>query len=347
MGSEEVVSLDLPAEAFEVLRGRRDLRTVCCGAPAVAKRSVRGLPFFAHGKRGDCPAGEETAFHLHGKALIARAAREAGWTAEVEAAGHTPAGERWRADVLCCRGILRVAFELQRSGITLASLHARQERYRASGVRAMWFMRTHERALSRAQPWQQATPAFFVTEQHQVPALGLGLGAAVQAALGGQLALFPWGGRAVQVTVIAQVKRCLHYRCRGFHGVLAAVLVCPSGQPDLAVVMPGTTAGLAAWVDEVLPPGEGGRYVPWPTTLARTYPCPGCGRVGSMNAFKPDPAKWRQLASRLPGEPEAQAWRYQQGETDVRTVGAVLSEAQLDWVTRAAGRRWLLQAWTD
>lgn len=340
-----MVSLDLPAEVFEALRGRRDLRTVCCGAPAVAKRSVRGLPFFAHGKRGGCPAGDETAFHLSGKALIAQAAREAGWTAEVEAGGHTPAGEHWRADVLCCWGKVRVAFELQRSGITLASLHARQQRYRASGVRAMWFMRTHQRALSQAQPWQQATPAFYVTEQHQVPALDLGLGATVQAALSGQLALFPWGGRAVQVTVIAQVKRCLHYRCRSFHSVLAAVLVCPPGRPDLAVVLPGITAGLAAWVEGLMPLGDAWRAVPWPTTLSRTYPCPGCGSVGIMNAFKPDPAKWQRLASRLPGEPEAQAWRYQQGETDVQTLGAVLNEVQLDWITQAAGRRWLRKAW--
>ncbi|MFC4637873.1 hypothetical protein [Deinococcus hohokamensis] len=63
--------------------------------------------------------------------------------------GSTPNGRAWRADVLCERGRTRIAFEVQRSGITLKDLHARQALYRASGVRGLWLMRTRERDLMR------------------------------------------------------------------------------------------------------------------------------------------------------------------------------------------------------
>lgn len=350
VGDEEVVSLDVTPEVFNGFRGRRDLTMVCCDAPAVAKRSVKGLPFFAHGGRGTCSAAEETAFHLQGKALIARAAREAGWHTDVEVAGQTPAGERWRADVLCRRANVQVVFELQRSGITLATLRERQARYAASGVRAMWFMRTHERALAQPQPWQVQTPALYVTAEHQVPLLSLSLGAAVQAALGGHLALFPRPGRAVQVTVVALVKRCYHFACRGdHHGILQAVLVSPPDLPELAVVIPGTTPGLSAWVDSVvaLEHKDGWkRFVEWSTRVHRTYTCPGCGGLGMTERFKPNRAKWVRLAQPFAGEP-ASRWHFQQGEDGVMCLRTVLTDVQWTWLMRTVGGQWVLKSLTE
>jgi hypothetical protein len=122
---------------------------------------------------------------------------------DVEVSGQTPSGDGWRADVLCQRGPLRVAFEMQRSGITLQHLHARQTAYRASGVRCFWLMRTHQRALTQAQSWQGDTPAVYLDEQRTVPSLRLGLTDFTQAVLRGQLALFPQLGMASAATAAA------------------------------------------------------------------------------------------------------------------------------------------------
>lgn len=57
-----------------VERGLR-CRCVCpeCGADLVAKRSPRGLPFFAHHNRSECRRGYETALHRMAKQIIADA----------------------------------------------------------------------------------------------------------------------------------------------------------------------------------------------------------------------------------------------------------------------------------
>lgn len=191
-----------------------------------------------------------------------------------------PGGESWRADVLCTRGAQRVYFEVQRSGITLEALHTRQARYRASDVHGVWFTRTHERALRGAQPWQRETPALYVTEQHQVPALGLSLEATVEATLGGHLDLFLSPVRPVQVTVLSETIGC--FRCAGNTGLLVVVWLCPPNSPDLAVMLPGTTACLAAWVHGLLGPAWGGEhrtFTEWPREKPRVYTCPGCGRT--------------------------------------------------------------------
>ncbi|MDR6221416.1 hypothetical protein [Deinococcus soli (ex Cha et al. 2016)] len=54
LGGARLVSVELTPEAFDALRGERALQMRCCEARAIPKRSVRGLPFFAHGARGEC-----------------------------------------------------------------------------------------------------------------------------------------------------------------------------------------------------------------------------------------------------------------------------------------------------
>lgn len=345
---QELISIDLPKEVFETLRGRRDLRMACCETAAIPKRSVLGLPFFAHAKGGECGSAPETAFHLQGKAIILRAARAAGWEAWVEVGGRTPSGERWRADVLCIQGHHRVAFELQHSGITLSTLAARQARYRESNLRCMWFMHTHERRLAQAQPWQRNTPALYLNAKHHVPMLDLTLEQTVEAALGGHLALFPLAGRPVQVTLIAQATNC--YMCRGGSGVLEAVLVYPPGLPELAVIAPGTTPGLAEWIQTVLPQPEVGRmqrFIEWPTNAYRTYSCPGCHRLGLMSRFKPNLDLWRKEAQRMESVPGEAQWVYMGSQGRLASATLTLNPQQQAWLTQHIGQRWVLRSLTE
>ncbi|GGB84848.1 hypothetical protein [Deinococcus soli (ex Cha et al. 2016)] len=105
------------------------------------------------------------------------------------------------------------AFEVQRSVITLADLHARQATYRQSGVRGLQLMRTHEQdlRLGQVQPWQADTPALYLTEAHTVPALGLTLPELVHVALGGHLMLFPAWKWALDLDVQQEPSRCPVY----------------------------------------------------------------------------------------------------------------------------------------
>ena len=94
----------------------RHLEMHCCGSPVVLKTSRPGTRFFAHHALGGCASGDESAEHLHLKALAITAARAAGWEAEAEAVGATPDGEPWRADARATRGRHRVAVEVNGRG---------------------------------------------------------------------------------------------------------------------------------------------------------------------------------------------------------------------------------------
>jgi hypothetical protein len=115
----------------------------CCGRPGLAKTSRNGNPFFAHRSGPSGPAGAscrwaaESAAHALCKLLVAAGARRAGWEVRTEAAA---ADGSWRADVLCTRGAVRVALEVQLARAAPGELRARQERYAAAGVRGAWFL---------------------------------------------------------------------------------------------------------------------------------------------------------------------------------------------------------------
>jgi hypothetical protein len=90
------------------------IHMACCGAPAVAKTSRSGNPFFAHHPQTRpataCRWAAESALHAGCKLQAAAGARAAGWQVRTEAAA--PDGS-WRADVLCARGSTQVALEIQ------------------------------------------------------------------------------------------------------------------------------------------------------------------------------------------------------------------------------------------
>ncbi|MFF9915381.1 competence protein CoiA [Streptomyces sp. NPDC013457] len=138
-------------------RARAPLHCPACGGRMVARRSVLGLPHFAHRRRTpDCPLAGESAEHLLLKSDLATAARAAGWDAVLEAAA--PHGA-WRADVLAVSPDgRRFALEAQLSPITQDDVLKRTERYAADKVGVCWF---DER--ERPRPWMSAVPALHVT----------------------------------------------------------------------------------------------------------------------------------------------------------------------------------------
>jgi hypothetical protein len=142
----EIQVWDLTGEQWsELKRASRTapgrIRMACCGGHGAAKTSRSGNPFFAHRPQAHqalaCRwAGESTA-HAGCKLLAASGARAAGWRVRTEVAA---ADGSWRADVLCRRGSVRVALEIQLARSGLAGIRHRQERYREAGIRAAWFV---------------------------------------------------------------------------------------------------------------------------------------------------------------------------------------------------------------
>lgn len=121
--------------------------------PAILKRSIRGLHFFAHapGFKGVKPEPESIE-HLQAKAIIAKSLRAAGYAAIVEKQGVSQDNEAWQADVFCETKSVRIAFEIQLSQQTLDEYLSRSFRYQKSGVQCIWLVRCpgHFKALGKA-----------------------------------------------------------------------------------------------------------------------------------------------------------------------------------------------------
>lgn len=121
--------------------------------PAVLKRSIRGVQFFAHAPGYTGPKPEpESEHHRQAKIAVAKALRAAGYAAWVERAGSSPDGELWQADVLCQTDDRAIAFEVQLAQQTLDEYELRSSRYVRSGVKCVWLVREpkHYKALSHA-----------------------------------------------------------------------------------------------------------------------------------------------------------------------------------------------------
>lgn len=158
LADEPIYAFNYSPEAWQELRAQAsELRFPCCDASVILKRSHIGTQFFAHARKGACVSGPESMDHLQAKDAIARAAIAAGWIAETEAKGTTPAGERWTADVMVTRGTVKLAFEVQLARQSLEETQARQERYAASGVRCLWLMRQRDIPMA-----SKALPAFLL-----------------------------------------------------------------------------------------------------------------------------------------------------------------------------------------
>lgn len=158
-----------------------------CRLPCYPRRSARGLKHFVHRPGVVCVDHKgESAIHMEAKAIIAAAAIEAGWEADVE-----QRGEKWIADVLAWRAHVRIAVEVQWSRQTLERFIERQETYASADVRGVWFAR-HSPAprYPGGRDWPTRNlPVFTLTADFEVDTgvTTLPLADAVLALLGGHV----------------------------------------------------------------------------------------------------------------------------------------------------------------
>ncbi len=145
-----------------VHRARPRVELTCrgCDGSMHAKRSRRGLRFFAHDQlREDCPSAGETAEHLLLKATIAGFVRDAGWQPIIEATPTTDDVGGWRADVLAVGPAGdRVALEAQLAPMTTAVGEQRTATYAADGIRTLWF-------TTKNAPWLYEIPGVKVVQE--------------------------------------------------------------------------------------------------------------------------------------------------------------------------------------
>lgn len=120
--------------------------------PAVLKRSVRGLQFFAAAPGMAGVTAPESIEHQIAKIKLVLGMRAAGHQARVEQPGATPSGEEWQADVLVQTTRGPLAVEVQLAQQHWDAYRSRTARYRASGVSVVWLVRSsHLEALARSK----------------------------------------------------------------------------------------------------------------------------------------------------------------------------------------------------
>lgn len=152
---QEVESFTVSAEEWQRMQLDPPGTYLMTGSrwPAVLKRSIRGLQFFAHspGFPG-AKSQPESEDHRAAKLAVVKALRSAGYSAKVEQSGQSSDGEEWQADVLCTTVGKTIAFEVQLSQQTLQEYRRRTQRYAAAGIVAIWMVRApgHFAALSKA-----------------------------------------------------------------------------------------------------------------------------------------------------------------------------------------------------
>lgn len=122
----------MPDDQWAGIR-ERTIRLQPCGHPGFARVSSAGTRHFVHVRDCGC-THQESAEHVHLKAVIAAAVVAAGWTAATEVAG-----DGYVADVMAEGPGGPVALEVQRSSQVLREYERRQAVYDRAGVRCVWF----------------------------------------------------------------------------------------------------------------------------------------------------------------------------------------------------------------
>ena len=162
---EPLVAPLLSDDEWEQLKSERGRDAWMPGSRrrAIPKVSRLGTRFFAHPPGHAAEGSRESDLHLYLKAQCLIGARAAGWEALPEQSGQTPEGQDWRAEVLCRRPgqPWSIALEAQVQLQGEETYRKRQERFAASGMRALWLV-AHEPAALH-QYWRKPDrhlPAF-------------------------------------------------------------------------------------------------------------------------------------------------------------------------------------------
>ena len=144
--NKEIFSFMLNDEQWDRLKYKYknlSMHMPCCQTRAIPKKSKLGTQYFAHHPSSTCsiPTGESRE-HQFCKYLILKYLYENGWTVTPEFRGQTPSGEIWIADIYAEKNKAKIAIEIQWSPQNIEETKRRQEKYIASGIRTVWFMRT-------------------------------------------------------------------------------------------------------------------------------------------------------------------------------------------------------------
>ena len=147
--NKEIFSFMLNDEQWDRLKYKYknlSMHMPCCQTRAIPKKSKLGTQYFAHHPSSTCstPTGESIE-HQFCKYLILKYLYENGWTVTPEFRGQTPSGEIWIADIYAEKNKAKIAIEIQWSPQSIEETKRRQEKYIASGIRAVWFMRTTQK----------------------------------------------------------------------------------------------------------------------------------------------------------------------------------------------------------
>ncbi len=287
---EPLVAPLMSDAAREQLKSERDRDAWMPGSRrrAVPKVSLLGTRFFAHPPGHAAEGSRESDLHLYLKAQCLIGARAAGWDALPEQSGQTPDGQDWRADVLCRRPDQpwSIALEAQVQLQGEETYRKRQERFAASGIRALWLV-AHEPAALQ-QYWRkpdQHLPAFKTSlwrDEEGRPAAhvhfdGLTLTVAdfVSGALNRELRYYEHDRHGV-VMLVLRKDQCWHRTCRK-PILLAFRAETTSGDPlDLPSVQAlEGYASAYAQAQAALPELADS---PWPFRRVLASRCPYCRR---------------------------------------------------------------------
>ena len=243
-GDQDLLSIDFDADGWEDLRARnrkdRALKMTCCGADVTLRQTKLGTQYFAHAKKGSCPAGTDPAEVLLAREVIAKAVRRAGWNVSVEAAGTSSGEDGWTVDVLASReGGKPVAFKLQWGRLPLDEVSRFQSVFQAAGIRTLWLMRQQSIPVEKAAPAFRLGhdadanmcvvslpgpyyhPAFATNKNSNDPNYWrqhIDLGRFVEGALGGKLRFAPQVERTLPLDVCAAYTEC--WRCKKTTGLV-------------------------------------------------------------------------------------------------------------------------------
>ncbi len=144
--NKEIYSFMLNDEQWNRLKDKYknlSIHMPCCETRAIPKKSKLGTQYFAHHPSSTCSVHTgESREHQFCKYLILKYLHENGWTVTPEYRGQTPSGETWIADIYAEKDKAKIAIEIQWSPQSIEETKRRQEKYIASGIRTVWFMRT-------------------------------------------------------------------------------------------------------------------------------------------------------------------------------------------------------------
>ena len=174
--NKEIYSFILNDEQWDRLKNKHktlNIHMPCCKTPAIPKKSKLGTQYFAHHPSSTCSVHTgESREHQFCKYLILKYLHENGWTVTPEYRGQTPSGETWIADIYAEKNKAKIAIEIQWSPQSIEEPKRRQEKYIASGIRTVWFMRTTPKNKWNVLDYQSyELPVFCIwlnREHHQL-----------------------------------------------------------------------------------------------------------------------------------------------------------------------------------